>query len=82
MAAVVLARKEAERQVRQRWLPWVYGAALTLQLLLAIGTDRPSTLWIAGLSAATWAVLLCQQWRTTQRARRYLNGPTLGQAER
>ncbi|MFG2045893.1 hypothetical protein ACGFIW_00485 [Micromonospora sp. NPDC048935] len=77
-----LARKEAEQQIRRRWLPWAIGVALVMQVLLAIGTDRTSTRWTSGLGAVAWAALLCQHWRTTQRARRYLTGPTFGQAER
>ncbi|WP_444950207.1 hypothetical protein [Micromonospora ureilytica] len=77
-----LARKQAEQQVRRRWLPWALGAVLAMQVLLAIDTGRTSTRWTAGLGAAAWAVVLYQQWRATRRARRYLTGPTLGQAER
>ncbi|MDG9678193.1 hypothetical protein [Micromonospora sp. DH14] len=77
-----LARKEAEQQVRRRWLPWVLVVALAMQVLLAVGTDRTANRWVAGLGAAAWAVVFYQQWRATQRARRYLTNPTLGQAER
>ncbi|MGW5559953.1 hypothetical protein ACWER9_22365 [Micromonospora sp. NPDC003944] len=77
-----LARKEAEQQVRRQWVFWALGVVLTLQILNAISTDRTSTRWTGGLGALVWAVLLYQHWRTTQRARRYLAGPTSGYAER
>ncbi|MET8088721.1 hypothetical protein [Micromonospora sp. NPDC005220] len=77
-----LARKEAEQQVRRRWSPWALGVALAMQVLLAVGTDRTPTRWTAGVGAVAWAVVLYQQWRTTQRARRYLTGSTLDHAER
>ncbi|MEU5669015.1 hypothetical protein ABZ749_01330 [Micromonospora sp. NPDC047753] len=70
-----LARKEAERQVRRRWVFWALGAVLALQMLNAISTDRTSARWTSGLGAVVWAVVLYQHWRTTQRARRYLAGP-------
>ncbi|MEW2428248.1 hypothetical protein AB0877_09560 [Micromonospora sp. NPDC047644] len=77
-----LARKEAEQQVRRRWVFWALGAVLALQTLNAVSTDRTSTRWTAGLAALVWAVLLYQHWRTTQRARRYLAGrPTAETAE-
>ncbi|MER7591111.1 hypothetical protein ABTW72_26605 [Micromonospora sp. NPDC127501] len=69
-----LARKEAEQQVRRRWVFWALGVVLALQMLNAISTDRTSTRWTSGLGALAWAVLLYQHWRTTQRARRYLAG--------
>ncbi|MEU1585368.1 hypothetical protein [Micromonospora sp. NPDC005710] len=77
-----LARKEAEQQVRRRWLPWALGVVLAMQVLHAISTDRTATRWTAGLGAMAWALVLYQQWRVTQRARRYLAGPALGQATR
>ncbi|MCZ7376431.1 hypothetical protein [Micromonospora sp. WMMC250] len=77
-----LARKEAEQQVRRRWVFWALGVVLALQTLNAVSTDRTSTRWTSGLGALAWAVLLYQHWRTTQRARRYLAGPTSGYAER
>lgn len=67
-----LARKEAEQQVRRRWVFWALGVVLALQTLNAVSTDRTSTRWTSGLGALAWAVLLYQHWRTTQRARRYL----------
>ncbi|MGC4845654.1 hypothetical protein ACLQ3F_00315 [Micromonospora sp. DT15] len=77
-----LARKEAEQQVRRRWVPWALGVVMALQVLHAISTDRTSTRWTAGLGAVVWAVVLYQHWRTTQRARRYLAGrPTAETAE-
>ncbi|SCF31144.1 hypothetical protein GA0070612_6274 [Micromonospora chokoriensis] len=77
-----LARKEAEQQVRRRWVFWALGVVLALQTLNAVSTDRTSTRWTSGLGALVWAVLLYQHWRTTQRARRYLASPTSGYAER
>ncbi|MBM0277959.1 hypothetical protein [Micromonospora tarensis] len=77
-----LARKEAERQVSQRWVRWIYGAALAAQVLLVIGTDRPSSRWVAGLGALAWATALGLHRVATRRARRYLTQPSLNQAGR
>ncbi|MDG4808246.1 hypothetical protein O7634_15950 [Micromonospora sp. WMMD1120] len=77
-----LARKEAERQVSQRWVSWIYGAALAAQVLLVVGTDRTSTRWVSGLGVLAWATALGLHWVAIRRARRYLSQPAPDQAGR
>ncbi|TDB99733.1 hypothetical protein E1091_06300 [Micromonospora fluostatini] len=70
-----LARDEAARQVRTRWLTWVFPVvAVNGANMLVTGTTTVVRV-LGGLNVATMLVLTLASHRTVRRARRYLASP-------
>lgn len=73
-----LARDEARRTVRRRWVPWLYVSVVVLQAGLMVlnvieGDGRQQVSF--GLLLILWCVLLWQLLARRRRSRRYLGGP-------
>ncbi|WP_141714681.1 hypothetical protein [Micromonospora mirobrigensis] len=75
-----LARKEAERRLGERWILWLLGAGVLLEVLLVVGATRPSSRVVAVLLAAFWGAAGWRRWRGLREARAYLAAPAQGVA--
>ncbi|MFB9236108.1 hypothetical protein ACFFWC_11205 [Plantactinospora siamensis] len=73
-----VARELAERQLRQRWLPWAAGALALFDIyLLIVDANRPISLMLL----TAMALLFWAWWANRRRARRYLRASDAGQPD-